>query len=600
MIRSILFVLIAACGQPALPVPPRPVVVTRPPPVAAQLHIDPSPTRLGGPPSWGTATDVEAIRFCPGDRELVALDDSGVVRRYRVADGLQLAATPGLGNERLRVGAGIDCRADGTALTLDHAGSPVLIDPAGAVTRPPSPIAADNARFAADGSVWAVTEDGVTAWNGASITRVITSGEHALYNGIGGNGVYVERIFQAGAARDGLWMVRDGVRIKLPGTIGDMTIVEAAPDGGLAIGGDMAMTAFGWIPKGKKRILLLDQSGTHIDGVAVTNKWFAVADAGGTVWTADRPKMTWGHIEKPCGEYPNAFAAMAIANDDHRIAVACYGVGIRIFDIDTNRLLTKDLPNSAADRVRWSPSGDWLATSSGDRGPIRLWRGTTLVRRIDSDARPWWISDTELLGNDGTRWKVPSGEATEPPTRAYFNARSPNGVTLNVERDGAVMFGTTKLQLPASKLEWIASTAIDNAGVHAVVRRGQYNGHPTSEVIELDVAANKVDSFAMTTTAAAIGDGFIVIAAPDGELALRRHGALTKLGSHGSKVTSLAIWHDVVAAGGEDGRITLWSAAGTALGTLTAHTVAVEGLAFTPDGKRLASTAADGTLIWAL
>jgi hypothetical protein len=36
------------------------------------------------------------LRFCPGDRELVAVEETGTVRRYRVEDGAQLAVTPSI------------------------------------------------------------------------------------------------------------------------------------------------------------------------------------------------------------------------------------------------------------------------------------------------------------------------------------------------------------------------------------------------------------------------------------------------------------------------------------------------------------------------
>ena len=605
MTRSILAVVLAAsCGHPPAPVveqvaPAKPSAPPRP-----QLRTDRAPIHLGGPPSWGTATDVVSLRFCPGDRELVALDLSGGVWRYRVADGAQVAASPEAARKPNTRGERIDCGADGAALVLDPENSPVLIDAKGAVTKPPEPIESESAAFAPDGSVWAV-HDGVTAWNGTTVSQVITA-DHALSSGVS-HGVYVEYVYNSGkAARDGLWMVRDGARIKLPGAVSELEEVEVAPDGAVAIGD--GMVAFGWVVKGNKagkRILLLDQSGTHLDGVAVTNKWFVVADAGGNVWTADRPKMVWGHIEKPCGEYPNVFMSMAIANDDNRIAVACAGVGIRIYDINNNRLLTKDHPNSGANRVVWSPSGEQVATVVDDSGPIRIWRGPTLVATIDATpGKVWWTSETELVGSDLTTWTIPSGVAT-PPAKPLEGAvaRSPHGEMVVAHRAGTVDVikgeNQTTLKLPATTFDWIDGVAIDDAGNHAVVWRGQYNGEPATEVVEIDLTSNKIESYPALSTAVAIGDGFVVIADPSGEVTLRRHGVVTKLGNHG-KVKVLAVHHDVVAAGGDDGKIWLSSAAGKSLGVLTGHSAAVTGLAFTPDGNHLASAATDGTLEWDL
>jgi hypothetical protein len=606
MTRSILAtVVVASCGHPAAQIveqvaPAKPSAPSRP-----QLRVDRPAVHLGGPPSWGTATDVASLRFCPGDRELVALDSSGGVWRYRVADGAQLAASPEVGHKPDTRGARIDCRADGAALVLDPESSPVLIDAKGAVTAPPEPIESDSAAFAPDGSVWAVHRDGVTAWNGTNVSQVLTA-DHALSSGVA-HGVYVEYVYNSGkAARDGLWMVRDGARIKLPGAVSMVEQLEVAPDGAVAIADEMM--AYGWVVKGNKagkRILLLDQSGTHIDGVAVTNKWFVVADAGGNVWTADRPKMVWGHIEKPCGDYPNVFMAMAIANDDNRIAVACAGVGIRIYDITNNRLLTKDHPNSGASRVAWSPSGEQVATVVDETGPIRIWRGSSVVATIDATpGEVWWTSETELVGSDLTTWTIPSGVA-KPPAQPLGGvvARSPHGEIVAAHRAGTVDVikgaSQTTLKLPATTFDWIDGVAIDDSGTHAVVWRGQYNGAPATEVVEIDLTSNKIDSYPAASTVVAVGDGFVVIADPSGELNLRRHGVVTKLGNHG-KVTALVVHHDVVVAGGDDGKIWLSSTAGKSLGVLAGHGAAVTGLAFAPDGNHLASTATDGTLEWDL
>jgi WD40 repeat protein len=607
MTRSIFAVLVvASCGHPAAPIvervgPAKPSAPPRP-----QLRTDRPAIHLGGPPSWGTATDVVSLRFCPGDNELVALDLNGGVWRYRVGDGAQLAASPEVARKPSTRGERIDCRADGTALVLDPANSPALIDANGRVTTPPEPIESESAAFAPDGSVWAVHGDGVTAWNGKNVSQVLTA-DHALSSGVS-RGVYVEYVYESKkAARDGLWMVRDGARIKLPGGVSMIEQLDVAPDGAVALADEMM--AFGWVVKGNKagkRIMLLDQSGTRIDGVAVTNKWFVVADAGGNVWTADRPKMVWGHIEKPCGEYPNVFMAMAVANDDNRIAVACAGVGIRIYDINNNRLLTKDHPNSGASRVVWSPSGEQVATTIYDTGPIRIWRGSTLVATIDaSPSWVWWSSETELVGSDLTTWTIPSGVA-KPPAKPLDGvvARSPHGELVSAHRAGTVDVikgaSQTTLKLPATTFDWIDGVAIDDAGTHAVVWRGQYNGEPGTEVVEIDLTSNTIDHYPALSTAVAIGDGFVVIADPTGELNLRRHGVVTKLGNHGAKVTALAVHRDVVVAGGDDGKITLWSTDGKALGALTGHGAPVTGLAFAPDGNHLASTATDGTLQWDL
>ena len=91
-----LAVLVSACGHDAA----APVASSRSeakpeakPAAVKRPRVDRPPLRLGGEVTWASAEGVTGMRFCPGDRELVAVDAAGRLRRYRVEDDAQLAVT---------------------------------------------------------------------------------------------------------------------------------------------------------------------------------------------------------------------------------------------------------------------------------------------------------------------------------------------------------------------------------------------------------------------------------------------------------------------------------------------------------------------------
>lgn len=147
-------ILVAGCGA-AAPVPPAPTPVPAPiakpvetPAPKPKPRLDRAPLVLGGPTTWAAADHVIEVRYCPGDRELLALEFGGWLRRFRVADGQQIAATHVA--ELTGEPYALDCRADGTALTLDTRRIPILVDAAGKVTQAPTQVSAFGARFAPD------------------------------------------------------------------------------------------------------------------------------------------------------------------------------------------------------------------------------------------------------------------------------------------------------------------------------------------------------------------------------------------------------------------------------------------------------------------
>ncbi|HEY4180327.1 MAG TPA: WD40 repeat domain-containing protein [Kofleriaceae bacterium] len=605
----LVLLLLAACGRTEQDPPPRPPPRVSEPEVEAPppppISLGRPAVALGGATTWAAAYNVSELRFCPGDEELLALESAGHLRRYNVADGSQVSTV-----DVMEQHGSVDCRADGTALALDATGGPLLIDASGKATKPPTATIGQRAMFDDDGNALVLTEEGVTKWAGDQVTPLITQNEKALYTSLAEHGTYFEVI--VGSAKktdDGLWMTRGEKRIKLDKTSVDLEQTAAAPDGAVAIA-DM-MVAWGWTVKGKaaKRELLLDQSGTHIKAIGASDKWFVVIGADGDIWTEKRPGKKWLPIQHPCGEN-DVPTALALAHDDKRVAVSCTTIGIRIFDLETGDQLTKDGVNTAASLLAWSPTGDRLAIR--DATSIRVWKDNAQITKLDAtESRSlWWVDANQLGGTERgvvSTWSVDDNQSHPGTLEAEVAAQSPHGEILVAKRqtDGpnavTLVRGDkhTPITLPDSKWEWLDGVAIDTSGTHALVWRGQYNGEPALQLYWIDLATLKISAVEDKITAAALGAGGYAMATVGGTV-LWNAGKPVTLGKHTSEVTALAISHDVIAAGGKDGAITFWTTSGTNLGRLPAHTSALRAIAFAPDGKHLATTAADGTKLWNL
>jgi hypothetical protein len=318
---SILWMVATACSTPP--------VATTPPSVSI---------------TWSNVDRIDALRFCPGDAELIAFDDKGNLRRFRTRDGVQLAITH-LGNAEYPaypIFPPIECRADGVALAiaLDAVPSPVLVDARGAITRPPRAIRAHAARFAADGGIAVLADDGtVTRWAGSAVTVVMTGREHAYPSALVQGGArleYDEHVNATATAEEGsAWLVGlDGTRAQLHGTVTEFARAELAPDGGIVATDNMA--AWEWNVQNGVRAhatLLLDTNQQMITSLAASNRWFVALGRYDTLTVMDRRSGTKRDVKAPCGAGERVYA-VAIAGDDARFALSCDS-GVHIVDAAT-------------------------------------------------------------------------------------------------------------------------------------------------------------------------------------------------------------------------------------------------------------------------
>ncbi|MBI5648251.1 MAG: choice-of-anchor D domain-containing protein [Ignavibacteriae bacterium] len=108
------------------------------------------------------------------------------------------------------------------------------------------------------------------------------------------------------------------------------------------------------------------------------------------------------------------------------------------------------------------------------------------------------------------------------------------------------------------------------------------------EVVDLDIAAGGA------LCATAQGDGHVKVFAPDNSV------LIDMLAGHTGRATAVAFSPDgsLLASGGSDGRVKIWSTASGALLRDLAHGGTVHSLAFARDGATLASTDGGAVVLW--
>lgn len=377
---------VAACGsatsnregESGEPPPPR---RTDPPPAVgnvppAQPTPAPAPVLQDSGP-W-TRHGIVALAFCPGDSELVAVDDDGWLTRWRVADGTRTGATALTAGDLSPLVAGasppehppaewkrdepmerIDCRADGAALAIgtvrrDERWQTPGVGPDGAPVQMqasmsrelaiPFLVDADgtrhvlttdrtivDARFGTDGDPRLLDGDGaVIAWRASGATEDdYLPASSPLASRLGGGDDIVEYIFAD--PRSHLWLRRGERRIELVPPVDMPNAIASVGDGLVA---QYEMSVFAWtLPakgKPKKGTLLLDATGVHVKAIAAGTKWFLAVDAGSALVRMRRPGKRIDRIEHPCGAEGTDVTALALAHDESQVAVACTDGVIRL------------------------------------------------------------------------------------------------------------------------------------------------------------------------------------------------------------------------------------------------------------------------------
>lgn len=297
--------------------------------------------------------------------------------------------------------------------------------------------------------------------------------------------------------------------------------------------------------------------------------------------------------------------------------------GVQVAGVPRGRFAVTDnvrLATGRDGRIRRSdamPSATAVAVDAGSgaihigdaQGRVSTWIGDTPVqqgspRAALTKAVTGLATDGRLLialDADGrlATWDLagrlsPASRVLPLPRRVSALAYGPDGTLAAAGDDARIRFprdGRPPVPLPSrpTDLAWTGGgllAAAENGAVYAV---DPGRGKVTAVVPARPSPAVAVASAPGGTVAAAWRDGLVYVRERDGRVR-QRHTA--------SPLTSLALDNDHLAAGSGDGRqarIDLWTAAGghTRARTLKGHALQVDGLAFSPDGRTLASGSDD-------
>ena len=320
------------------------------------------------------------------------------------------------------------------------------------------------------------------------------------------------------------------------------------------------------------------------------------------------------------GKDIGSIGSVAFSPDGNTL-VSCGGNNIHLWDSDTNQLLKTLIGHTeSVNSVVFSPDGETIASASADR-TIRLWNVNTrehiktLMGHADSVSRVVFSWDGETIAsssNDRTvrLWNANTGEHIKTLTGHVENvntvAFSPDGNTI-ASGSGQLLYlggGEDSGTCVGQEIRlW-------NANTGEPIKT--FTGHTS-------VVNSVVFSPDGNTIASGSGHwwGYEGKASTGEEVRLwnTNTGELIKtFTGHKDVISSVAFspdgnlivsgdwydWDGYLSSGTWSGEIRVWYAhTGEHLKTLIGHTGGVSSVAFSPDGKTLASGRTDGTiLLW--
>ncbi len=356
------------------------------------------------------------------------------------------------------------------------------------------------------------------------------------------------------------------------------------------------------------------------------NTCVIVNESGISVWNAHTLQHlkslteNEGLEDKYSGKDIGSIGSVAFSPDGNTI-ISCGGNNIHLWDSHTNQLLNTLIGHlGSVNSVVFSPDGKTIASASNDR-TIRLWNVNTrehiktLMGHTDSVSCVVFRSNGDIIasgGNDRTirLWNANTGELLKTLTGHIENVNtvvfSPDGTTIISGSGRLVYHGRGEDQGTCEGQEirlWNVNTAehlrtltAHTSVVNSVVfspdgntiasGSGHWAGYESTYSDGEEIRLWNANTGQLIKTLTGHKDVVSsVVFSPDGNLIVS--------GDWYS-------WDGYLSSGTWSGEIRVWNAhTGEHLKTLKGHTGGVSSLAFSSDGKTLASGRTDGTvLLW--